>query len=120
MADGDGLAVQERAATALRVCDFAVDRSTRHAQHDLAGAHQCYLRGKHRIFAHEGLGAVDGIHQPQTLGVLVPHSGFLAVKPIGGKACLENLANRDFTAHIGLGHRRFISLDAYLNVVPKQ
>jgi hypothetical protein len=78
--------------------------------------HQRYLRGEHRVFAHEGLGAVDGIHQPQVFGIRIAAAGLLAEESVGGKALLENLANRDFTAYIRLGYRRLIRLDAHLDI----
>ena len=52
---------------ALGICELAVDRRARHAEHDLAAAHERDLRGEHRVLAHERLGAVDRIDQPHAL-----------------------------------------------------
>jgi hypothetical protein len=107
-------------STCATSAPYRAHRPPTASENDLPAAHQCDLRGKHGIFAHESLGAVDGIHQPQTLGILVSRPGFLAEEAIGRKPRLENPANRGFTAHIGLGDRRFIGLDAHLEVVPEQ
>ncbi len=115
-ADCDRLAVEERAAAALRMRNFAVDRRTRDAQNDLTLVHQGDLRGEHRILAHKGFGAVDGIHYPQVFRILAMQSGFLAIEAVRGKARLEYLANRHFTAYVGFGDRRFVRLDADFNI----
>ena len=112
----DRLTVEECAATALRIGNFAVDRRTRDTQHNLTFVHQGDLRGKHRILANKGLRAVDGIHYPQEFRILAMQSCFLAVKAMRGKARLYNFANRHFTAYIGFGDRRFVRLDADFNI----
>jgi hypothetical protein len=82
--------------------------------------HQRDLRGKHRVLAYKGLGPVDGIHQPETFGILVSRSGFLAEKAMGGEPRLQNFANGDFTAQVRLGDRRLVGLDVYLDIVLEQ
>ena len=76
-----------------------------------AAAHQRDLRGKERAFAHEGLGAIDRVDQPDAFGIHVRLAGLFAIKPIRGKAPGEQVADGLFRAHIGLGDRRLVRLD---------
>jgi len=78
---------------------------------------------KHRVFAHESLGAVDGVHQPEILGLLVARSRFFPRRRThrDGNRALENLANRDFRRRTSASVTGdFIGLDAYFEVVLEQ
>src|ERR1700722_18400192 len=115
-ADGDRLAVEECAASTLRISNFAVDWRTRYAQQNLAPAHQGDLRGEHRVLAHKGLGSVDRIHYPKVFRVLAMQAGFLSIEAVRGKTRLDDFANRHFTSYIGLGDRGFVRLDADFDI----
>ena len=116
LADGDRFAVQECAAASLRVGEFAVARRTRDAQNHLATMHQGNLRRKHRILAHEGLGAVYGIHYPKKFSVLAMQARLLAKKAVFRKTRLDDLADGRLAADIGLRDRRFVGLDANFDI----
>src|SRR5579862_7606595 len=115
-ADRYGLAVQESTPAALCIRDLAVDRRARYSEHHLALVHQGNLRGKHRVLTHECFGAVDRIYDPKVFRVATMQAGFLAVKPVRRKARLEDFADGHFAAYIGFSDRRFVRLDADLDI----
>jgi len=55
--------------------------------------HQRDLSRKERIFTYERLGAVDGIDQPQILGIERALAGLLPVEAVRGKALADQLAD---------------------------
>ena len=69
IADERAGTVEIGAAAALRISQFPVNRRIRHAKPHHAAALQGDLRREHGVFAHEGLGAVDWIHEPDVLRV---------------------------------------------------
>ena len=81
--------IEECTGPALGIGEFAVDGRPRYAQHDLTGAHQGDLGREEGIFAHERLGAVDGIDQPQILRVRIAGAGLLAVESVRWKTRFE-------------------------------
>src|SRR6185312_9203374 len=78
----DALAVEERAAAALRPRQLAVRRRAGNTEHEAPAAQQRDLRGEERAVAHEALGAVDRIHEPDALGIHVRLAGLLAVETV--------------------------------------
>jgi hypothetical protein len=89
----------------------------RSANANFSAAHECDLRGKHGVLAHERLGAVDGIDQPKIFRIETPRDSFLTEKSIGREALFENFPNRRLAAHVCLRHRRLIGLDAHFDIV---
>src|SRR5580658_8624466 len=95
----------------LREGQFTVHRGARHAEHHFTGSHQGDLRGKHRVAAYESLCAIDGVDEPQALGILSPRAGLLPEKAMTRKSRLEDFSNRDLAADVGLRDRRGVRLD---------
>ena len=117
LADGQCAAIQVSPAPPLGECQLAVDRRAGHAQHELPAAQQRDLRRKHRILARERLGTVDGVDQPQVLGVDVARGRFLAEEPVVRKARLQNLTDCALATYVGIRYRRVVGLDAHLQVL---
>jgi hypothetical protein len=55
--------------------------------------HESDLRREHRVLAHERLGAVDRIDQPEIFRVAIARSGLLAVEAVLGKTRFEQRAD---------------------------
>src|SRR6185312_15672469 len=78
----DSLIIQKGTGALLGPSKLAVSGSAGDAQHQTGATHQCDLGGEERTVADEGLGAVDGIHQPDALGICRVPAGFLAIKAV--------------------------------------
>ena len=77
--------------------------------------HQRDLRGQHRLPAHETLGAVERIDQPQPVAFAAT-TLLLAIDGVIGKIGQDDLADGAFGGFVDFGNRRLIGLDAHADI----
>jgi hypothetical protein len=115
-AHGDGRVVEPGADADLTIGQLAVCGRRGHAHDQPAPVHECDLRREHRVLADEGLGAVDGVHDPHVVGVHCGPARFLAVETVVPKPRRHDAADDLLRLDVSLGHRRLVGLDRDLEV----
>ena len=103
-------AVEAGATAAFGPGQLAVDRRARDAEHQLAALQQRDLRREHGVLAHERLGAVNRVDQPDELGIERARAGLLAMEAVMREALLQHGADRALGCNIRIGDRRLVRL----------
>jgi len=78
--------------------------------------HQADLYREQRVTAHEGLGAVDRIDQPEILGIGLFLSQLFAVETVIGEASSQHLLDRTFGGDVDFRHRTGVGLVAHREI----
>jgi hypothetical protein len=105
-------AVQVGAGAALGPGHLAPGRRRRHAELESPAPHHRDLGREHRVAAHEALGPVDGVDEPDVLRVGARGFRLLAAEAVVREASRDQRADRLFRGDVRVRDRRPVGLRA--------